>query len=406
MTPHPPSTFSNILVFVGVVLFVASKAESPQENEMKDGISELLPEFVSFYEGENFTLSCDTSSAAEPKSSFAWSVDGIKVTSSERRDVKPSSLTVVSATAADSGEYVCERSTAAAAAAETAANSNSSTPVSLYRVIVKGKKVEVKLDENEEIMAEEPYDKVNLKVIQAEHVQLKSHVLSRLDGVESESGKAQQKTSVRFRELENRLANLQKTIDSMQTKLVDRFETMADEAAGGGGGGLDGKDDVAQLRLVDGHFVSEFVWIVAEFDAALKLSATNDSVVLRSDLFYSHKPGYRMQLTLYPNYRKSNFTALFAGLVPGEYDDKVPWPFKHDFRLEMVSHRPNVFNDAATVRLSVSNCGKEAFSRPKSLHSPGCGFREFVSRKKLDKLKEAFILNSSVVVRVTIYTAQ
>lgn len=388
------------LFIIGVIWSFTSNAE--------DTTKAIIPaETVEFFEGESFRLPCSESNDVSPEPPVIWHVNDQELTGTEAaNDASPAdssidvkedgSLAISNASADRTGRYTCL--------------TNQSIVMAEYHVIIIGKKAsgDRRPDSSQDgatgnVMTDaENLEKPtsDLDTVQAQHLQLKQHVLSRLEGVESATGRANLALTAQVRDLEAKMAALQQRVDKMSSKMADRLDLMlADEAKRV-------EEDVAQLRFQEGRFAAEYTWIVANFTASFNKSL-RESVVLQSDSFYSHKPGYRMHLLLYPNYKKSNFTGLFVGLEPGEYDELVPWPFRHDFRLDIVSHRPNVFNDAATVRLSLSNCGEAAFRRPKTAYgNPRCGFREFISHEKLRRRLGAFVINDSVVVRITIMIGQ
>ncbi|KAK6469597.1 TNF receptor-associated factor 2-like [Huso huso] len=74
------------------------------------------------------------------------------------------------------------------------------------------------------------------------------------------------------------------------------------------------------------------VWKIKGFSASLRDSERSTALSLHSPAFLSHPFGYRLCLRLYPRgdgVGRGSHASLFLCVMRGEWDDVLPWPFRH-----------------------------------------------------------------------------
>lgn len=366
------------------------------------------------------TLNC-TSGPNPPDA--AWTANDIDVLNSEEdsrvQTLRNGNLFVDNATFEDSGTYACF-------------NGEEEVPLSVYQLEVvdfaSGESEEQQTDTSPENSADESqeldatddvpqqqddddqevYEKTDADDdrVESDHsdkTTLKYQILHRLAHMESNSLLLRSRVDSRLERVEHQLHSLLRTFRA-QTSLRNPVTDPRLIISRNSKSSFSADDAVADQRAENGVYVTEYTWIINEMSDALARGYLNSSHFLESPPFYTHRPGYRMRILFYPNYGSRNASGLFAGLLPGDYDDDLPWPFPHDYRLSVVSHQPNVLDDTATIRHSVTNCRQGVFDRPTSKNPSACGFQEFFTHKKLEKHKKAYFIYDNLVVKITIYT--
>ena len=101
-----------------------------------------------------------------------------------------------------------------------------------------------------------------------------------------------------------------------------------------------------------------------------------------SSSFYSHLGGYKLRLEVYPNgggpaFR--SFLSLYVNVLPGEYDDKLKWPFKADLVVEMFNWSWQKWAEIGCVHLNVVHKPAECFA------AVGSGFPNFMTSHQLSR---------------------
>ncbi|XP_041081787.1 TNF receptor-associated factor 2-like [Polyodon spathula] len=74
------------------------------------------------------------------------------------------------------------------------------------------------------------------------------------------------------------------------------------------------------------------VWKIKGFSASLREPERSVALSLHSPAFLSHPFGYRLCLRLYPRgdgVGRGSHASLFLCVMRGEWDDVLPWPFRH-----------------------------------------------------------------------------
>ena len=106
--------------------------------------------------------------------------------------------------------------------------------------------------------------------------------------------------------------------------------------------------------------------------------------------FYSSAHGYKMCLQVYPNglqEGKDTHVSLFVAVLPGEFDDILPWPFCGRVTVHLINHRRGA-NLSHTVNFtSADSLARRQRSFAKDVIDPGqansWGTRTFASHQVL-----------------------
>lgn len=85
--------------------------------------------------------------------------------------------------------------------------------------------------------------------------------------------------------------------------------------------------------------------------------------VIFSPPFYSHPGGYKLRLQLYPNgmkYAKNKFVSLLVGILRGEHDADLQWPFQGTISIEIFNTTEKIWDLPTdfTLALGSSRCAK------------------------------------------------
>ena len=110
-----------------------------------------------------------------------------------------------------------------------------------------------------------------------------------------------------------------------------------------------------------------------------------------SPLFYSHESGYKMCLRVYPNGvsdGKGTHMSVFIGLIPGEYDDLLSWPYCGSITIHILNQRRSPFHISNTISLTTAaNLENRQRPDPKKIIDPSqasyWGYSQLVPLKDL-----------------------
>ena len=90
-------------------------------------------------------------------------------------------------------------------------------------------------------------------------------------------------------------------------------------------------------------------------------------MVLFSPPFYSHLGGYKLRLQLYPNgtkHAKNSAISLFVGIMVGEYDSDLSWPFKGTITTEIFNCVKNAWDNTSETHLVPKYYSDRCVKRP------------------------------------------
>ena len=110
-----------------------------------------------------------------------------------------------------------------------------------------------------------------------------------------------------------------------------------------------------------------------------------------SPLFYSHESGYKMCLRVYPNGDsdvKGTHLSIYIGLVPGEFDDLLSWPYCGSVTIHILNQQRSLFHISKRIELTTAaNLKNRQRPDPKKIIDPShaiyWGYRQFAALKDL-----------------------
>jgi hypothetical protein len=157
----------------------------------------------------------------------------------------------------------------------------------------------------------------------------------------------------------------------------------------------------AQIGVKEDHIVSEFSFVIKNFADKIRQHRSGNFPYVESPPFYTNIPGYRMMLHIFPDYDETGYIGFYSVLVPGIYDDAVPWPFSSTFELSAVSTNDEEEDARDTlVPARVPGCN---FGRPKANNTIGCGFHKFLSHELLKQKADNFKHDGDMLFKIIIY---
>lgn len=146
---------------------------------------------------------------------------------------------------------------------------------------------------------------------------------------------------------------------------------------------------VARTRTLKRSQVHEFYWRIPNMESEVLKNKT--SLHLLSPRFYASIPGYCVQLRLYPNDKPNNL-GLYAGFVPGVFDDELSWPFSGRYQLAIVSRKANVSDVAYLYTVpSDQGCSEKSFEKPVDGQPEACGFGDMMSHQDIFREPQNFL---------------
>ena len=200
------------------------------------------------------------------------------------------------------------------------------------------------------------------------------------------------KTQILLNKTQTQLVSSQETTAELMKK-VDRLE-----------GQLKEKLNIKQVNeAVDKakqmNTARTFVWKIEHFTEVLrKARSREESCKIKSEPFYTHSCGYKLQLSLYPNGNKSgknSHLSVYNHVIKGDYDALLPWPMKITVIVTLIGQQPHEFLQDKNVEHRFTHTVAE---KPKSNDRNSFGSHEFLPH---DKLKR-YLTDDTLFLRVCI----
>ena len=157
---------------------------------------------------------------------------------------------------------------------------------------------------------------------------------------------------------------------------------------------LEDKVNVLENRLM--QFPEENTWKISSFSEVRNRAKSGEKTCIKSPPFYNY--GYKFGLALFPNGRDSGehtHLSLYFGLLKGEYDAKLSWPFQRIVKLTLIDQQEDTNNRENIVVSLRSMC-----ERPLTFGNIGCGLPEFVCLTKVTKRR--YIVDDTIVIQVQV----
>ena len=129
---------------------------------------------------------------------------------------------------------------------------------------------------------------------------------------------------------------------------------------------------------------SPFVWKITGFSDVLKLAKNGRTKSIFTE-FYTGKQGYKLKLRVDPDgdqTRRNRYLSLYVGIMKGDYDAILPWPFREQVTFSVIDQQPAQGKNVVSV---VEPNERPGFScRPTVEQNPKLfGFRRLISHKVL-----------------------
>ena len=97
--------------------------------------------------------------------------------------------------------------------------------------------------------------------------------------------------------------------------------------------------------------------------------------------FYTHPGGYKIQVDVYPygvGHSKSTHMSIHFGLMKGENDDRLKWPFNGTIKFGLLNQLEKTGHQFRTMILSSDNTSAAAAKRPDSYRNEAWGINGFL----------------------------
>ncbi|RXM91586.1 TNF receptor-associated factor 4 [Acipenser ruthenus] len=156
------------------------------------------------------------------------------------------------------------------------------------------------------------------------------------------------------------------------------------------------------------------IWKIADYSRKLQEAKTRNNFEFFSPPFYTHKYGYKLQVSTFLNGNGSGegtHLSIYIRVLPGEYDNLLEWPFSYkvtfslldqsDPSLSKPQHITETFNPDPTWK---------NFQKPPSTRNSldesmlGFGYPKFVSHEEIKKRN--YIRDNSVFLKASIEIPQ
>ena len=101
---------------------------------------------------------------------------------------------------------------------------------------------------------------------------------------------------------------------------------------------------------------------------------------LQSEPFYSCINGYKMKVSFYPRGTKSNkngYSSIFLGIMKGEYDEALSWPFRHKVVFTLIDQKrdhPEKRSNLSMELIPDPSKHAKSCSKPTQVENPRFGF--------------------------------
>ena len=131
---------------------------------------------------------------------------------------------------------------------------------------------------------------------------------------------------------------------------------------------------------------SPFVWKITGFSDVLKLAKNGRTKSIFTE-FYTGKQGYKLKLRVDPDgdqTRRNRYLSLYVGIMKGDYDAILPWPFREQVTFSVIDQQPDAAQRKNVVSVVEPNERPGFSCRPTVEQNPKLfGFRRLISHKVL-----------------------
>lgn len=154
-------------------------------------------------------------------------------------------------------------------------------------------------------------------------------------------------------------------------------------------------------------------WKIPNITEALKATTTYGIKALQSDPSYSSAKGYKLKVSFYPRgskSRKRGYVSVFLIIMKGEYDDILPWPFRHKVIFTLIDQQQNPEKRRNIVRELVPDESDKwfakSYARPTQDENPRVGIYSFAPIDTflchITDFTRCFVLDDSLLLEVKV----
>lgn len=125
-------------------------------------------------------------------------------------------------------------------------------------------------------------------------------------------------------------------------------------------------------------------WKICNITEAFKPPTPYGKTAFQSEPFYSSANGYKLKVSFYPRGskgRKRGYVSIFLIIMKGEYDDILPWPFRHKVTFTLIDQQEDPEKRRNIVRELVPDLSDKwfakSYARPTQDENPKVGFYSF-----------------------------
>ena len=153
----------------------------------------------------------------------------------------------------------------------------------------------------------------------------------------------------------------------------------------------------AQMESMTRSADGTLLWRISHFSRLLQEArlSPNTSSEVCSVPFYTHKYGYKLVASVFPNGdgdgAEGKFLSLYVKILPGDYDNLLDWPFVHPIKFTLVDQSGAV-GGPSPARAASATPTKTSTSSPSSPASPsrGVGASSTAVDDRLQHIEERF----------------
>lgn len=150
---------------------------------------------------------------------------------------------------------------------------------------------------------------------------------------------------------------------------------------------------------------STFVWKINGFNEILKQAKSRNCEEIFSEPFYTGKRGYKLRVCIQPDgdqTNKNRYLSVFIGIMKGNYDAILPWPFQHEVTFTLIDQQqdPVKRDNVVTSFTPDTKLHVCSFARPSTKQNEMRGFLRFVSHKNLKTRR--YIVDDTLFLQVDI----
>uniref|UniRef100_H2YUF4 TNF receptor-associated factor n=1 Tax=Ciona savignyi TaxID=51511 RepID=H2YUF4_CIOSA len=154
------------------------------------------------------------------------------------------------------------------------------------------------------------------------------------------------------------------------------------------------------------------LWKIPGYSQKLQAAQKEKAIEMRSPPFYTHRYGYKLQLSAFLNGNGSGLNShmsLYIRVLPGEYDSLLEWPFSHDITFNILDQGDPLSSKRShiSVRFTPDPTWKnfqQPTTDPNDDSTLGFGYPKFVSHKELKD--NCYLKGNSLFIKAVVDTSR